>query len=117
MKVRNFDIINSILDKATADGANTIGGIQFTIDDMEKVRAEARAKAIDQAKAKAKVLADQTGLSIDRLVDISEGYGSAPVPYYAFGKGGATMDSSVAPEIQTGQMEIDLSVTLTYRVR
>lgn len=118
-KIRDFEKIGSILDKATTDGANAVGDLQFTIDSPEKARAEARAKAIEQAKEKAKTLVSQSGLKIVKLVNISEGYQGTPQLLYksASGMGGAAESISIAPDIQSGQMEIDSTVTLTYRVR
>ncbi len=116
IKIRNFDKINDILDKAAASGANTIGNLQFTVDDMEKVKSEAREKAITQAKAKAESIASSSGLNIVRLTNVSENYSPSPVPMYGMGGMGAVKES-VAPSIQTGQLEVDLSVTLTYSVK
>lgn len=118
VKIRNFDKINEIVDKATSSGANTVGSLQFAVDDIEKVKEEARAKAIKQAKEKAAVLASQTGLKIEKLINISEGYG--PKQIYRLGMGGAmAKESSVAPapQIEPGQTEINISVTLTYRIK
>lgn len=116
VKIRNFDKINEILDKAASNGANTIGQLQFTVDDMEKVIAEAREKAITAAREKARTLFNQSGLRNVKLVNISEGYSPYPVPMY--GKGGAVAQTdAVAPQVQTGQLEINTTVTLTYRVR
>lgn len=115
VKIRNFDNINSILDAATSKGANMVGSLQFTIDDMEKFRAEAREKAIAQAKEKATLLFQQAGLSIDKLVDVSEGFGSGPMPLSQ--RFAAATEKSVAPNIQAGQLEIDSTITLTYRVK
>lgn len=116
VKIRNFDKINSILDGATASGANMVGSLQFTVDDMEKVRAEARGKAIEQAKEKAEMLGEQTGLDIEKIVNISEGYGGGYPVSYGQGYAGVAMEKSVAPDIQPGQMEVVITVTLTYRV-
>lgn len=118
-KIRDFEKIGTILDKATADGANAVGDLQFTIDSPEKVQAEARAKAIDQAKEKAKVLAGQSGLKIVKLVNVSEGYQSTPQPLYknAGGMGLVAESASPAPDIQAGQMEVNVTITLTYRVK
>ncbi len=117
VKIRDFDKIGSILDKATADGANSIGDLQFTIDDMEVVRAEAREKAIAEAKTKASTLAKQVGIKLVKITNIFEGYASYPQPMYDKGAGVMMESASVAPEIQPGQMEINSTVTLTYRVR
>ena len=117
VKVRDFDKIGSILDKATSGGANEVGNLQFTIDNPEKVQAEAKTKAIEQAKDKAKVLAKQAGLKLVKIVNISDGY--QPSPMSSYKGGGVMMESSVAaaPDIQSGQMEINSSIILTYRVK
>ncbi|OGZ73829.1 MAG: hypothetical protein A2908_01310 [Candidatus Staskawiczbacteria bacterium RIFCSPLOWO2_01_FULL_38_12b] len=117
VKIRNFDNINPVLDKAAAAGATTIGELQFTIDDPEKVRAEAREKAIAQAKEKMDSLVKQSGLHVGKLVNVYEGYSNYPQPLY--GMGGASLEKSadVAPQIQTGQMEVSTTVTLTYQVK
>lgn len=119
VKIRNLDKVNETIDKVTASGANTVSSPQFTVDDIEKVREEARMDAIKQAKEKAMVLANQSGLKIDRLMNISEGgYG-----YPMYGMGGAgieTKDVDIAvpaPQIEPGQTEVNVSVTLTYRVK
>lgn len=118
VKIRNFDKINDVLDKAAANGANTIGSLQFTVDDMEKVKSEARAKAIAQAKEKADSITSSSGLHIIRLTNVSESSYPTPGPI-AYGMGGGPMmakDSS-APSIQTGQLEVDLTVNLTYAIQ
>jgi uncharacterized protein YggE len=118
VKIRNFDLINSVLDKATASGATNVGELQFTVDNPEKVRSEARAKAIEAAKQKMKDLARESGLRIGKLVNVYEGYSGYPQPMY--GMGGASMEKAVdavAPQIQPGQMEINTTVNLVYQVR
>ena len=118
VKIRDFNKISDILDKATLEGANTIGDLQFTVDDLEKARADAREKAIEQAKAKAFVLAGQAGLRLVKLINISEGYASSPQPMYGMEGGiNALKEVSVAPDIQPGQSEINTTVYLTYRVK
>lgn len=118
VKIRDFSKINSVLDKATSTGATNVGQLQFTVDNPDKVNDEARAIAIADAKEKMKSLAKESGLRIGKLVSVSEGYGY-PQPY-GMGFGGATKDAvtnSVAPEIQTGQQEVNLTVYLTYQVK
>ncbi len=120
LKIRDFAKISDILDKATSNGANTIGDLQFTIEDPDKAQADARAQAIEEAKNKATVLAQQSGLKLIKLINVSEGYVATPVSY-AYGKGGvgsaANEVSLEAVRIQTGESEINSTVYLTYRVR
>ena len=117
VKIRDFDNINVILDKATASGANTVGNLQFSVDDMEKVKAEARLDAIKQAKQKANSLAGQSGLSLGKLVNVAEGYNYYPMAYGLGKAESVAMDSTVAPNVQPGQQEFTITVTLTYQVR
>lgn len=122
VKIRNFEKISDVLDKASSLGANTIGDLQFTVDNPETAKAEARAKAIAEAKEKAVSLFAQSGLKMGKLMNVYEGgvggcgLGGCPPPPY--GLGAATMEkASVAPQIQPGQMEVDSNVTLTYQVK
>lgn len=119
VKIRDFSKINTILDTATASGANTVGSLYFTVDDMEKVKAEARKEAIREAKKKANAMANQSGLKLGKLISVSEGYSPMPYTYdkaaESIGMGSAA--PSVAPQVQPGQQEVMVSVNLTYQVR
>src|SRR5690606_26908355 len=50
VKIRDLDKIADVLGKAGALGANQIGGINFTIDEPEKLKEQAREEAIRNAK-------------------------------------------------------------------
>ncbi|OGZ65583.1 MAG: hypothetical protein A3C06_00745 [Candidatus Taylorbacteria bacterium RIFCSPHIGHO2_02_FULL_46_13] len=117
VKIRNFDNINSILDKATAAGANNVGQLSFTVDNPEMARSEAREKAILAAKEKMENIARASGLQVGKLVNVYEGYNNYPQPMYAEAMAKDSGGGSVAPQIQTGQMEVSSSVTLTFQVK
>jgi uncharacterized protein YggE len=116
VKIRNFDNINAILDVASKNGANTIGNLQFTVDNMEKFKSEARADAIAAAKQKAMDMFGAAGLGGAKIVNISEGYNNYPQPMYSSAMAKDSM-ATTAPSVQTGQLEVDTTVTLTYRVQ
>jgi uncharacterized protein YggE len=116
LKIRDFEKIGSILDKATADGANSVGDLQFTIDDSEQIKQEARAKAIAQAKANAENLAKESGVKLGKIINVYENY----YPIYsnkAVGIGGGVVESVPAPVIEPGQQEINVTINLTYQVK
>lgn len=117
IKIRDFDKISDILDKATSNGATNVSDLQFRIDDPEKIQSEAREMAIAKAKEKLEDILKQSGLKVGKLVNISEGYSNYPQPMFA--QGGALMKDveSVVPQIQAGQQEVSSTVTLTYQVK
>lgn len=120
VKVRNFDKTGDILAKATELGANTVSGPNFIIDDTEKAKADAREKAITQAKAKAKLLADQVGIKLGRIVNFYEG--GSEVANVVYGRGGdmalgvAEMKAA-APTIEPGTQDVQLTVSLSYEIK
>ena len=118
VKIRDFTKVGDILAKASDNGANVVGNLQFTIDNPEKVKEQARAKAIVQAKANAQNLAKESGINLGKIINVYENsYGYSPIMYdSAKAMGGAPQALSV-PTIQPGQQEIDVTINLTYQVR
>lgn len=118
VKIRDFTKIGEILSQSTGKGANLVGSLQFTIDDPEQFRQEARAKAIAQAKDNAENLARESGINLGKIVNIYENQYGYPMYERALGMGGAA-DAAVppSPSIEPGQQEINVTVNLTYRIK
>jgi hypothetical protein len=118
VKIRDFTKIGDILSQATSKGANLVGDLQFTIDNPEQYKEQARAEAIKKAKASAKNLAKESGIGLGKIINIYENYSPYPVAYSSIkGMGGAAPDMASIPVIQPGQQEIDVTINLTYQVR
>ncbi|EKE19073.1 MAG: hypothetical protein ACD_9C00150G0003 [uncultured bacterium] len=121
LKIRDLNIIGDVIAKTTAQGANQIGNINFTIDDEFDLKNQARELAIDKAKEKAKKIAKQSGMQLGAIKNVSENVSQEMQPRYsnvamdAQGMGGK--EELAAPAIQTGQNEIKVEVTVTYEVR
>lgn len=116
VKIRQLDKTGQILERAAALGANQVGALSFTFDDSEKLKDEARQKAIEEARDKARALAAGLGVRLGGIVSFIETTGGAPTPlYYAADKVGMG-GGGAAPEIQTGQNEITVNVNLTYEI-
>jgi len=119
IKVRDTKKAGDLLAGVGSEGASSVSGLSFTIDDQDALDAEARDKAIAKAKEKAEALADALGVSIVRVVGFSENGSYPPMPY-AYGMGGASdavMSKAAAPEIAVGQNKITSNVTVTYEIR
>lgn len=120
VKVRDLDKLSDVTTAATSAGANQAGGVNFTVDNPEKVQAEAREKAIDQAKEKAQVLARQLGVRLGEVKAFSEGGGMQPPIMYeramAPGMGGGGADMKNLP-LPAGEQDITISVSITYEIK
>jgi len=117
VKIRDFAKSGDIIAQATVKGANVVNSLQFTIDDPQQYKEQARAKAIQQAKENAKNLAKESGIRLGKIINIYEN-NYYPVYSKAMGMGGGVVaDSAPVPSIQPGQQEINITVNLTYRVK
>lgn len=118
VKVRKIDDVGKVLSSLGDAGVSNLYGPNFTVDNIDKVREQAREAAIADARAKAKVLAKDLGVSIVRVASFYEN----GVPVYYYGKGGAAMDSvsaapAAAPQIPAGENEITINVSVSYEIR
>jgi uncharacterized protein len=127
VKLEDFEKVNQVISQTTSVGANMVGSVSFEVDDVESVKSEAREEAIAVAKEKAEQISEASGLKLGKLVNYYE-YSSS---YYDYGKGGYAMAESRAyaadeysdsltvssVDIEPGEEEVTLTVTLTYRIK
>lgn len=117
IKVRKTADAGKILTKVGSLGATNVSGLNFVVDDSDKVLAEARNKAIIDAKEKASELSKSLGIKLTKIVNFYES-GNNPV-YYGMGAmdSKALSSSMSVPEISVGENKITSNVTITYEVQ
>lgn len=116
--VRNLDNVSPIIDVLAQAGVTETQGPNFAIDQEDELKAEARKDAIEKARRKAEVLADDLGVSLVRVVSFSEDgmYPYSRVETLMISKAGMGADGA-APEIPQGEEKIVSRVTVTYEIR
>jgi hypothetical protein len=118
VKIRDLSKVSSVLSAAGTVGANTVSGLNFTIDKPEALQAAAREKAISDAMSKAGVLGGQLGIKFVKVVGFSEGSPSQPpIMYNSMAKDAGGGAPSPAPSIQTGSQDVVSNVTLTFEIQ
>ncbi|HPR83949.1 MAG TPA: SIMPL domain-containing protein, partial [Candidatus Paceibacterota bacterium] len=124
VKIRDVDKANTIRTGLAEAGVDNIDGPDFSIDDEEGYKEEARAKAIVDAKEKAAVLAKDLGVKLVKIVNFSEG--SNYYPYRDSMKVMSAVEESIswdsaggaqAPSLPIGENKITSNVTITYEIR
>jgi uncharacterized protein YggE len=117
VKVRNLDNVSAVVSAATVAGANQAGSVDFTVDNPDAMRADARKLAIDQAKKKAQTLADQLGVKLGAVKSFSEGStGGAPVPMMMRDQAMSVGAAPASLPLPAGQQDVIVDVTLTYEI-
>lgn len=120
VKVRDLDKVSTIATLLTDAKLFSLNGPDFAVDDVEAVTDDAREKAIEDAKAQAKVLARQLGVKLGKIIDfqVDGGYSPMPMNYDRAMMSAAGMkEAAVSPELPTGETTIRSQVTITYRIK
>ena len=114
--IKDITKVGAVIDAVTANDANTISNIQFTVADPDKYYLLALENATGKAKAKAEVLAKQFGIKIglpSQINETSGGY-NPPIMYQTMDAVKSRLESAPATSISTGELEIRASVGLVY---
>lgn len=112
--VRNLADAGGILDKAVGLGVNQGGGIAFVKDDMKPTLTEARKRAVADAVARAKTLAEAADVKLGRILSIEEQSVMArPMPY-----GGAVRmaASDAAVPLASGENTYRTQVNVIFEI-
>jgi len=120
VKVRDTAKAGDVLTGIGSLEVQNLSGLQLTVDDDDAVLAEARAKAIADAKTKAEALARDLGVSLGNILSFNESNN----PYYPMyaklemdARGGVANQVAPAPALPVGENKVTSSVTITYEIR
>ena len=143
VKIRKTDTVADVLDAAVKAGANRVGRLSYSVNDLDALRAKGRKQASKVAREKAEQLASSLGGKLGALVTCSENYPGENRGYWNGGSYGSIWydghpydggmqryaqrtindeppmgDSTDRQEItiQPGQMVINVVVSATYDV-
>lgn len=101
----------ALIDVAVEAGANQISGPVMSSKNAEALYRQALAKAVDEARARAEVLAKAAGRSLGEIHAIVESGGSAPIPFAA--RDAAEASVPIVP----GKQDTTATVTVTFTLR
>jgi len=114
VKIRDVTAVGRILDAALTAGANTMSGLEFTLDNPSQAEAEARARAVSAAAATAQQLAAAAGVRLGELVSLSEEPRGGVRPMARLERV-ASAAVSVGP-LESGEAEAVVVVEAQYRI-
>ena len=117
VKVTDMDSVGKLIDEAFAAGANTLNGISFSASDTDEARDESLKAAVGEARAKAEVLAEASGLKITGIETISEGnvysYDNS-VSNFSAKRMEETADTGYGTMVQAAKLIVSVTVSITF---
>lgn len=116
IKVTDMELVGTLIDAAFAAGANTLNGISFSASGTEEAEASALRAAVADAREKAEVLAEASGLKITGIDQISDSgvysYGNTTGNLYAKSMAAEADGGTV---VQAAKLAVSGSVTIVFR--
>jgi len=117
VKIRKLEAASDALATIISTGGNNtrINSVNFSIDDDSKLVRDARARAFDDAKNRAQQYAELSGLSLGKVISISEapgGISPQPVPM-PMPRGDAM---AAAVPLAPGEQTISFSVSAVWEL-
>jgi uncharacterized protein YggE len=109
--MRDLDAAGKVMSAATGAGANNLYGIRFEIEDLAPVQAEARKKAVEDARGRAERLAQLAGVKLGPAVSIAELDGGNPGPIMPM-MAMAKMEASTP--VERGELSLTTTVQIVY---
>lgn len=114
--VRDINRLGEVLGKAVEAGANNIYGISFGVSDPAALEAEARDKAMADARVRAEQLAKAAGVSLGSPINITESLNyPAPLPFAR--EMALAADAASNVPVATGQMQVSIQVSVSYEIK
>lgn len=117
VKLRDVARGGRVVDALVQAGANQVSGPTLTIDEPDAALDEARADAIKRARARADLYAKAAGLTVARILSISEDAGSyqpAPPPMVMMRAAAPQMADT---EMRAGEQDVTVRVAVRFVLR
>jgi len=115
--VRDLDSLGEILTAVVEEGANTIYGVTFDIEDREAAIEEARQMAIADAQAQATAIAETAGVNLGAIQSININESEMALPKYeAYAMEEAAQASGGSVPISSGTLKVRVTVDISYEI-
>ena len=116
VKLRDIARGGRVVDALVQAGSNQVNGPVLTIDQPDAALDEARADAVKRARERAELYAKAAGLTVARILSISEEGGESPMPPrpYAMARVAA---QAADTEMRAGEQDVTVRVAVRFVLR
>jgi uncharacterized protein YggE len=111
VKIRDLARLGQILDQVVTLGANQASSITFLVSDAEKRKNEARKLAVENARERARILAEAAGARLGSVLTISEEIIGGPRPMRPMARSASSADGV---PIETGSETLAVRVEVAF---
>ena len=116
----DIDDVTNLMGACVAAGATGVDGLRYYASTYDEAYADALAQAVTASREKAQILATAAGVTLGRVVNITEGYSYSG---YRYSTDDVAMESDeagggmAAMRVAPGQVSIEAQVTVSYSIQ
>lgn len=114
--VRDLAKVGQVIDKVTQAGGNQVNGVTFDLADRSKAQGDALYAAVTVAKVKAAGMAQAAGVSLGRLVSLTEGTAPVVAPMAMEMRAAVAGGGTPQTPISAQQITVTADVTAMYAI-
>ena len=117
VRLRNLSAVSEVIDaiSGAAGDALRLGGFRASASDAATARADAAARAVEDARRRAQRLAEAGGVRLGRVIAMVEGPATPLGLGHRLLRSGGPVVASGMP-IEAGSAEVNASVTVTFEI-
>ena len=116
VKVHDLSKAGELFQKVGTLGVENVNNLQFSVDNLDNVKDQARARAIAAAHKNARKLSDELGVDLIRTVSFSDNADSG-TPYPVMYQNAVGASAKAAPTIPAGNQKVSDTVQIVYEIK
>jgi uncharacterized protein YggE len=117
VKVHDFDVIGSAIQKGVQAGATSVRGVRFQVADPVGAKKRALQAAVESVREKADTLAEAAGTKVTGVVQIREvGPPAAPKPYFVGNQALAYAADRALSVVPPRDIQTKVSITVIWSI-
>ena len=114
--LRDTAQLGNLLQTSLASGANSVQGVNYTVDNPDAALSDARSEAMADARRQAEQLAASAGLTLGEILSLSESGPSYGMLFSASGVGKGGAAAGLVPTAP-GTLEYQVQLYVTFALR
>ena len=116
VKIVELENTGKVISEVVKFGSNSLGNIRFDVSNRAQLLDEARVKAVEDAKRKAEIYTKAAGVSLGKVLGISEGgAGQQPRRFNTAARALSVAEAAPAP-VSGGEAAISVRVNMTWEL-
>lgn len=110
---KRVDQVGTLIDAATAAGANRISTLEFTLEDRAAANSDALRKAGEDARRQAEAIAAALGVKLGRILSASAAGNPVVMPKQYRG---VAMAMEASTPVEPGDVDVNASLSVSYAI-